>query len=172
MVLEVSYAALRSLQVQERHSPQLLALEPDVYQRYALWLSQLEAHVREQFSLEAAKELESARKILHDVFTLRAQKIFFKALRDFRAGRVDAAGLSSQEKELYTGLVTLLSRHQLGASAPSATGELQVDVVTDVPAFVGFDAQPYGPFKSGERVMLPRKQAEFLQRKGVVKVIS
>ncbi|MBI4360906.1 DNA replication complex GINS family protein [Candidatus Micrarchaeota archaeon] len=172
MASEVSYAALRSLQTQERHSPQLLPLDSDFYQRYASWLSELEQNVRERFSLEAAKELESARKILNDVFTLRAQKIFFKALRDFRAGRVDAAGLSEQEKELYTGLVTLLSRHQLGASIPSVNGELQVDIVADVPAFVGFDAQPYGPFRPGQRVVLPRKQAEFLQRKGVVKVIS
>lgn len=172
MALELSFAALRTLQTQERHSPQLLPLDPDFYQRYASWLLELEQNVRERFSLEAAKELESARKVLYDVFSLRAQKIFFKALRDFRAGRVDTSGLSEQEKELYTGLITLLSKHQLRASASLVSGDLQVDVVSDVPAFVGFDAQPYGPFKPGQRVVLPKKQAEFLQRQGVVKVVS
>ncbi len=173
MALETSYDALRQVQMQERHSPQLAKLEDDFYLRYAAWVAEMEESLKKSFSLDGAKVLENSKGVLSELFELRKQKIFFKALKDFRKGTVSSTGLSGQEKELYTGLVTLLSQYQL-ATQPAATPpqDAEVEVVSDVPAFVGFDAQPYGPFKAGQKATLPRKQAEFLERKGVVKVIT
>ncbi len=172
MAPEISYEKLRLLLGQERHSPDLLALDDDFYAAYLAWVGDLDRNVRAAFSLEAAKELENAKKALSDLFGLRTQKVFFKALKDFRSGRVDTQGLSGQEKELYTGLVTLLSKHALRVPDFAPSTEVSVEAVLDVPAFVGFDARKYGPLKPGEVAVLPKKQAEFLERKGLVKVVS
>ncbi|MDP2717641.1 MAG: hypothetical protein Q8P02_02775 [Candidatus Micrarchaeota archaeon] len=172
MPSEISYERLRLLLGQERHSPSILSLEDDCYTMYLSFLADLEANVRSEFSLEAAKELENAKKALFDLFGLRTQKIFFRALKDFRSGRVDTNGLSGKEKELYTGLITLLSKHQLRVPNGAPPAEVSVEAVLDVPAFVGFDAKPYGPYKPGDIARLPKKQADLLQRKGLVKVVS
>lgn len=174
MASETSFDALRSVQMQERHSPTLVKLEDDFYPRYVAWLTELESQVKKQFSLEGVQTLENARRALTDLFELRKQKLFFKALKDFRKGAVSSTGLSGQEKELYTGLITLLSQYQL-VLAPNpdpSQGDVLVEVLSDVPAFVGFDAQTYGPFKTGQHARLPRKQADFLSRKGILKVIQ
>jgi len=174
MASETSFDALRAVQMQERHSPALVKLEDDFYPRYVAWLTELESQVKKQFSLEGVQTLENSRRALMDLFELRKQKLFFKALKDFRKGAVSATGLSGQEKELYTGLITLLSQYQL-ALAPrtdASDSDVEVEVLADVPAFVGFDAQTYGPLKTGQRARLPKKQAEFLSRKGILKVIQ
>lgn len=159
--------------MQERHAPALVKLDDDFYPRYVAWLAELEAQVIRQFSLAGAQTLENSRRSLADLFELRKQKVFFKALKDFRKGAVSSSGLSGQEKELYTGLITLLSQYQL-ALAPSLTpaDSVPVEVLLDVPAFVGFDAQTYGPYAVGQHATLPRKQAEFLARKGLLKVMQ
>ncbi len=174
MASETSFDALRAIQMSERHSPALVKLEDDFYPRYVAWLAELEAHVKKQFTLEGVQTLENARRALMDLFELRKQKLFFKARKDFRKGAVSSTGLSGQEKELYTGLITLLSQYQLAlAPQPSPSDEdVAVEVLADVPAFVGFDAQTYGPLKAGQHARLPRRQADFLSRKGVLKVIQ
>lgn len=173
MAFETSFDALRSVQMQERHSPALVRLEDDFYSRYSAWLSEMDAQVKRSFSLEGAYILENARRALSDLFELRKQKLFFKALKDFRKGAVSSTGLSGQEKELYTRLITLLSQYQLALdpSLHASENDVSVELLCDVPAFVGFDAQTYGPFKTGQSTRLPKKQADFLASKGVVKVV-
>ncbi len=174
MASETSFDALRQIQMAERHAPALVKLDDDFYPRYSAWLAELESHVTRQFSLEGAQTLENSRRALSDLFELRKQKLFFKALKDFRKGAVSSTGLSGQEKELYTGLITLLSQYQLALNQgpPASENDVPVELICDVPAFVGFDAQTYGPFKAGQNIRLPRKQADFLARKGILKVIQ
>lgn len=166
--MEYSLEALRKVQLQERHQPTLTLLPEDFYDQYAKLASEMDDRLRRTFSLEEAKAAENAKKSLHDIFELRKQKIFFKALKDFQAEKVSGHGLAGKEKELYTGLVKLLSSTVIDERPKSR--DVEVEVLADMPAFVGLDAKPYGPFKAGQTVFLNVQQAVLLGKKGVVKV--
>ncbi|HLD76376.1 MAG TPA: hypothetical protein VI874_05115 [Candidatus Norongarragalinales archaeon] len=169
--MEYSFDQLRKVQLQERHQPTLTQLPDDFYDAYQELIQNGEDRLKSQFGLESAKTLENARKALSDVFELRKQKIFFKALRDFQTGRVTSDGLAGKEKELYTGLIKLLSSAVLNPKALPIQG-VTVEVLADLPAFVGLDAKAYGPYKTGETVCLNAQQAGLLSKKGVVRVLS
>lgn len=169
--METSFEALRKVQLQERHQPTLVRLEDGFYDEYLDFLAQAEARLKEQFSLDGARALENAGKSLQDVFELRKQKIVFKALKDYQTGSVNTDSLASKEKELYTGLIKLFSTTSELAKKQSPNA-VDVQVLTDIPAFVGLDAKTYGPFKAGQTIQLDAKQAAFLNKKGVVQVTT
>ncbi|MBI5036199.1 hypothetical protein HZC09_02550 [Candidatus Micrarchaeota archaeon] len=140
---------------------------------YIRFVASYEGKLKREFSLETARSVENAKKALNDIFELRKQKIVFKALRDFQRNNSSEEGLAGKEKELYTGLIRLLSTvGELTKTSASESEEARVEVLKDIPAFVGLDSQNYGPYKAGDVVGFNGKQAEFLNRKGVVKIIT
>jgi DNA replication initiation complex subunit (GINS family) len=52
------------------------------------------------------------------------------------------------------------------ASSSSTQDSVKIEILKDVPAFVGIDLNKYGPWKKGEILNVPRKIAEALIKTG------
>ncbi len=174
MVTEVSFEALRRVQLAEKSSPALSPLEEDFYEAYRKLVEGLHEKLSANFSLEAANAYESTRKILVDLARRREQKIMMRAMHDFESGRVGGEGLALEEKELYTSLIKLISVYQpwlkgegqaakAAESAPldAPAGLVKLRLLVDVPRFVGIKG-PVGPLQAGSVTQLSGEDAQLL----------
>lgn len=173
--MEVSFDALRKIQLQERNYAALVPLEEDFFDAYRNHVEEQRKSLHENFSLDAASAYEGTRKLLSEVVTRRQQKIFLKALRDFHAGTVSGSGLAREEKDLYNSLIKLLGSYGsklFGSFAAETTIEkpadtlMKVQLLSEVPQFVGITGL-IGPFGANQIATLPKEDAKLLVAQGV-----
>jgi len=171
--MELSYEALRRIQLQEKHNATLTVVDEAFYESYAVFLAQQVERLRQAFSLDEVKLYENTQKILKEIIEKRQQKILLKALRDLKTGDVSSEGLARQEKELYIELLRLLQSHEASLNSafagektvqekPGEKDTVAVRILVDLPAFVGMDSQPLGPFTASQVVELKKEEAELL----------
>lgn len=181
--IEISFEALRKVQLEEKRSPSLTLLSDDFYSKYTGLMHQQEGQLRQGFSLEAASVHESTRRVLRDVWERRQQKLALKALQDAKGGQTNAQGLATEEQHLYNALYTLFVQGEnvfaqrgvgpeLTEPAKEILASMLVRVLTDLPAFVGPDGQSHGPFRADQVVELPSEVATLLQRRGAATAVS
>ncbi len=190
--MELSFEALRKIQLQERNFGALSALQDDFYESYSLWILEQQRALKAEFSIERMKAYENAKKILEETRQKREQKVLLKALKDFRNGTVSSDGLAREEKKLYLGAIAGLKEFEETAASPvnaekpaaqaiaiesqtaataTAAEEIPADVLKvkllfDIPQFVGVDGTAYGPYESNQIEAIKREVAEILVRKG------
>jgi DNA replication initiation complex subunit (GINS family) len=181
--LEVSYEALRRVQLEEKRSPGLTPLGEDFYERYAAHLRDQQGRLHQDFNLDAASAYESMRRVLRDVWERRQHKIAVKALLDARAREPRAEGLAREEQRLYNALHTLYSQGDasfLNGMGPAAEPEpapaeakgpdrARVRLLADLPAFEGPDGASHGPFRADEEIDLPPAVAALLEKRGAAR---
>ena len=157
MVTQVSFEALRRVQLAEKTGPGLTPIEEDFYDSYRGLVAEQRQRLTAEFSLEGANAYESTRKILLDIVRRREQKILLRAMHDYEAGTIGGEGLAAEEKGLYKSLITLISAYRpamVGEPASRTVAEktavappastVQVRLLVDVPRFVGISG-PVGP---------------------------
>ncbi len=181
---EISFESLRRVQMAEKKNPNLTPLETDFYQAYFNHLVNLQAKLRENFSLESAKAFESTKKVLEDTAKTREKKIIFKALADFEENGIDTSGMATEEKELYNSLITILSAYKPGSSKnltdlssnnkplmnSKITDSKKIRLLIDIPQFVGENGT-VGPFVAGTDVELKINDAKILIFQGAAQEI-
>ncbi|MCX6767823.1 MAG: hypothetical protein NTY90_03800 [Candidatus Micrarchaeota archaeon] len=183
--MELSFEALRRIQLQEKHNATLTIVDDVFYDAYASFLSQQADRLRQNFSLDEVRVYENTQKILHEIIEKRQQKILLKAFRDLRTGEVTSEGLAKQERELYIELLKLLQSHEAALNSAFAgeksmqekTAEKEKDAVTvkilvDLPAFVWTDSQQVGPFSASQVVELRREEAELLIKRNAAEAVQ
>ncbi|MEK6924153.1 MAG: hypothetical protein AABW54_02860 [Candidatus Micrarchaeota archaeon] len=178
--MEVSFEALRRLQLQERNHAVITPLEASFYEDYRKHVEFQREALHKGFSLEAASVYEGTRKLLSEVALRRQQKVFLKALRDVHGGDVSGEGLAREEKELYHSLVKLVADYEAklfssmpaSPAVPAAAGEkeLEVQVVSEVPQFVGVTGV-VGPFGVQQIVKLAKDDAQLLIEQGLARKV-
>ncbi len=183
--MEVSFEAVRKVQLQERNYSSLSKLDDDFYDKYLSFIKDLRCRLESGFSLEGAKAFENSDRVLKDIFEQRKHKIFFKAFRDMKNNSVDSNGLARQEKELYTSLITLLTSFNsalstesrgavpVGPAVPvvSQPKKILVEFLVDLPQIAGVDSNTtIGPFLKGQEAELSERQASLLSKKGAVAI--
>lgn len=182
-LMEVSYEALRKVQLQEKQSSALSKLEEDFFQQYFKWLDSQCSKLKESFSLESIRLHENASKILSELVERRQQKILFKAFNDFRAGEFEnpllVEGLCKEEKELYYRLIKLFTEYKASLVAKSECpveetplaktgtkeGFVKIRLLKDLQEFVGLDSVSYGPFSKNEVIEIKKEIADILLNK-------
>ncbi|MBI3587716.1 hypothetical protein HY995_01275 [Candidatus Micrarchaeota archaeon] len=178
---EVSFDALRRVQLAEKNYASLSSLDSGFFKSYRLFLIEQRAGLHKNFSLEAATAYESARKVFSDVVQRREQKILLKALHDFHGESVSSQGLSAEEAALYASFISLFKQYEDGLlsdfGSPSGVernspGENTVTVrmLADLPQFVGISGI-IGPFSASQQAALPAEDARLLVERGVAKEI-
>lgn len=175
-MVEVSFDALRKIQLQERNYAALVPLEEDFFDAYRNHVEQQRKSLHESFSLDAASAYEGTRKLLSEVVSRRQQKIFLKALRDFHAGTVSGSGLAKEEKDLYNSLIKLLGGYESKLFESFAAEKtvvekpadcfMKVQLLSEVPQFVGVSGL-IGPFGANQVASLPKEDAKLLVSQGV-----
>lgn len=115
-----SYAQLRNLERQERQSPELMNVGNDFYEGARRHIRELEERLEEEQAenpsskkvLLISDELRNTRRIWESIFERREKKVVQAALSAARSGSHPPKHLTSQEKEFYHQLVTILEENR------------------------------------------------------------
>jgi len=115
-----SYAKLRSLERQERQSPELINIGDTFYQAVQEHLSQLERRLEEEHTKNPSSkkvviisdELRNTKRTWESVFERREKKVVQAALSMARGGSHTPKFLTNQEKTFYHQLVAVLKEHR------------------------------------------------------------
>ncbi|MFH1750247.1 MAG: hypothetical protein ABH863_01060 [Candidatus Micrarchaeota archaeon] len=183
---EISYDALRKIQMQERNFGALSALDEDFYEKYNLWIAEQKRLLQNEFSIETLKAYENAKKIIEEISAKREQKIVLKTLKDLRSSSIDSAGLTSEEKVFYLKMLASVKEFEQsvvlfkekkpelkkGASklepAQKAVSEKlsSIKIIVSMSKFVAPDGATYGPYEPSQIVSIDSEIADILLRKG------
>ena len=129
---------------------------------------------------QTKKQLENAKSMLRELFTVREKKIIELALIASKTGisRTDAKSLLVSEKDLFETVFQKLKDNEgklLGVMEGIKKLEddnLLVKFTADVPKFVDLAGGDIGPFKEKDVANLPKKIAETLIRNKIVEVME
>ena len=172
--MRIDFDEMRRIHRLEKNTSKLVEVEDD-------FIDSLEAFIEEEkknylaslknFSASDARAFTNLKRIVEEVFLLREKKILNKALIVSHTGDVDESKMAKQEKEIYDKMLKVLNEHSalykdLFGEREQAKVLSQVEILKDVPTFVGTDMKEYGPFSKGDKVELPKKVSKlFITRK-------
>lgn len=188
---ELSYDQLREVQKRERSTAMLSEVPEDFYSSAGVFVAKLKSEVSSGFSIEKAREYENALKVVRDIYQVREQKILVRSIRAAR-GSNNVTGLATLEMKMFSRAMNAVSDSEkefeslLGGNAPvklSPASEAayaappeppkeenggagkRIRILAPIPQFVGGDGGKHGPFKPGETVFLPDREASLLLKR-------
>ncbi len=172
--MKIDYDELRRIHRLEKNTSRLVEVEED-------FIDSIEVFVEEEkkkyvtslknFSSGEIREFANLKRIIEEIFLMREKKILNKALITSHTKETDSEKMAVQEKEMFKKLLKVLDAHAEMYSTffgekTSRSNIVSVQMLKDVPTFVGTDMKEYGPFSSGQNVELPQKVAKlFVSRK-------
>jgi DNA replication initiation complex subunit (GINS family) len=172
--VNVDFDELRRIHRLEKNTSKLVEVEDD-------FIDSIETFVEEEkknylaslknFSSSDARAFTNLKRIVEEIFLLREKKILNKALIASHTGDVEETKMASQELEVYKKMLKVLNDHsglykELFGEKEKAKTLVEVEILKDVPTFVGTDMKEYGPFSKGDKVELPKKVSKlFITRK-------
>lgn len=154
----LTYERLRSVTEEERTSTGLVSLPPDFFSQAAAYVKSKEKLANDSWELDAAKRLFS------DLKEIRERKLLTSALYAVRAG-VALVNVTPEEQPFVDALIKVI--RDFHESKPQG-----IEFLQDVPAFVGLDLKPLGPFKKGEKIKLPSELMALLVKKKAARTID
>ena len=172
--MNIDFDELRRIHRLEKNTSKLVEVEDD-------FIDSLEAFVEEEkknylaslknFSSSDARAFTNLKRIVEEIFLLREKKILNKALIASHTRDVEDTKMARQELDVYKKMLKVLEDHsllyrELFGEKEKAKALVEVEILKDVPTFVGTDMKEYGPFSKGDKVELPKKVSTlFLARK-------
>ncbi len=182
MTMELSYDEVRRIHRLEKNQSKLVEVDQEFYSELREFIG-----VEKKEYLDSLKDLSSTKardftnlkKMVEEIFAVREKKIMGKALVASRTGDAGEEHMATQEKKLFRELLSLLERHGKllsgvfsddgkGGDSGKDLNTVSVEVLSEIPAFVGSDMKEYGPFSKGETAKLPVKIAKLLGAKKLV----
>jgi len=173
--MKIDYDELRRIHRLEKNTSKLVEVDDD-------FIDSLQTFVEEEkkkylaslknFSSSDAREFANLKRIIEEVFLMREKKILNKALLAIHTKETETDKMSRQEKDTFKKLFKVLEEHHalgvdlFGERDKPEAAIVSVNILKDIPTFVGTDMKEYGPFSEGQSVSLPPKIAKlFVTRK-------
>lgn len=178
MEKELSYEALRKVQMLEKKSMALSVLEEDFFSAYGEFLKKQEESLKLEFSMEKARVYDNAKSVLNEVIEQRVQKLLLKVLKDYRTGMMNTEGLAREEKELYKEVYKIIQDWTTRFKAlqtintdkkKEESGLIRLKILMPLPEFVSASGNTLGPFSEGMVVELKQEDAGVLLKRGIGK---
>lgn len=127
-------------------------------------------------------QFRNIKKIIKKLYEKRTQKIMQNALISSRSNLgLDHSALLPEEKEMFFELIEVLNKYRECILSNVCQGqkpklkkpkdlkrkteiekEIEVNILDNIPDFVGVDLNIYGPFKINQKIKLPEKVARQL----------
>jgi len=161
----------------EKNSSQLTDLEANFFDN----LNEFMEKERDKFlnglkngSLSKARDYHNLEQVLKETIAIREKKILNRALIASRTNEASYSGLLETEQQLFKELLSILKAHKAemnvlfgettkkAKSKEKALKALSLQILSDVPSFIGADLKEYGPFTKDQAVELPKKTADLL----------
>ena len=183
--MQLNYDEIRRIHRLEKNTSNLVEVEPDFYNQLHAFVEEEKASYLESlkdFSTGKAKEFNNLKKMIEEIFAMRAKKILNKSLIASRTSETSEQHMASEEKEIYRNMVKLLNEHNsllqslFSNEAGSAKGSgnalnnVKLKVIGEIPSFVGPDMKEYGPYGKEQVVELPFKIAKLLESRNLCEV--
>jgi len=172
--LNIDFDELRRIHRLEKNTSKLVEVDDD-------FIDSIESFVEEEkknylaslknFSASDARAFTNLKRIVEEIFLLREKKILNKALIASHTKEVDDVKMAKQELDIYKKMLKILNDHSalyqdLFGEKEKINALVEVEILKDVPTFVGTDMKEYGPFSKGDKVGLPKKVSKlFITRK-------
>jgi DNA replication initiation complex subunit (GINS family) len=179
------YSELYDLWKRELQNVELEKLQPDFYSKLADYLRKLKEESR-MLDKRTAKarllrsETRNVKRMLREVVRARYSKLMRKAAD---GEKVSSDVLTVEEERLLKGVLPLAEAYQIFAKNLFRGHLQQMDIeperksvvlrfVKDVPAIIGADMKPYGPFNIEDVASLPAENAKILIKQGLAEKIE
>lgn len=173
--MELSYDEIRRIHRLEKSTAKLVQVEPEFYSELQEFLAKEKQDYLESlrdFSSSKARDFTNLKRMVEEIFSLRTKKLLGAALVSSRTNEQGDEPMAAQEKKVFREMLSLLERHNRllggifseknGGDAGRDLNTLSVEILSDIPEFVGTDMKEYGPFRRGSTVRLPAKIARLL----------
>jgi DNA replication initiation complex subunit (GINS family) len=153
----------------EKNIPGLSDLPEDFYIRSLQDIKFLEEKIKTGFDGDVLREYESSMSMLKRLYWMRIQKIVIMALNS----EEKPAGLLPEETVVYDKVKRDLEEAKFMFTCPvgKEKSTIKVQVLVDLPEFVGTDCRNYGPFSKDSVTELPKREAEILLKQNVVRSV-
>jgi len=156
---QISYSRLVEIFITEATSPELSKIENGFYEEAKNFI----ARMREEAERSNDTMAEILRREADICDQLLSSIARIRALKKIASGKFDEA--TEEERNAIEG-------RKVEKKAERRSNLAQVMFIKPAPSIVGEDLRIYGPFKRGDVALIPRANAEALERKGVVEVVQ
>jgi DNA replication factor GINS len=182
----MNFEELRKLHRMEKNSSQLASISEDFFIELKAFLAEKKEQYLEHLKKGslASEDFSNIERMARELLEIRERKILKKAFHAAMTAETSMPALCSEEKKLFNSIYKAVSEYKkvldgmfaIETKKPKKPSKekdlntLSIQIIEDVPAFVGADMKEYGPFKKGQLVELPAETAEvLLARKLAVK---
>ena len=167
----LTFETLRKMMTDEKNSTKLLNLPENFFDEARAYI---ENKTRFSGNKEDAWELDSAKRILQDLFEIREGKLITSALYNVRSG-VNPGSMTKEERLFFESIIGNIREFQ-GKRKEIFEGKKDdmeaVAFLESLPQFVGVNMKSYGPYSMGDIATVPEDNAKLLVEKGVAKLIN
>lgn len=172
----MDFEELRRIYRQEKNTSQLTNVSDDFFLELKAFIAEKRKQYLESLkngSLDSVQDISNIERMARSILQMREKKVVRGALHASFGGEQNLENLCKQEKILFENLLKAFNSHKKEIeklfALPESKGKkqkglnmLSLQIIQDVPAFVGANMKEYGPFKKGQLVRLPAKTAELL----------
>ncbi len=187
----LTFSELRKIQKKEKRQEELSKLDDNFFLRVSQYLDMKESTDK--------REYRNAKRVFDKIIGLRQEKIVKNAKISVKAEvKASELNLLPRESEFFRNIKETFEQYdeevtEMVESSPDPedielpeedledeeeeeeedpTSYTKVEVLSDIPEFMGTDLESYGPLEEGEEKQIPEENAEILENRGQVEVVE
>jgi DNA replication factor GINS len=183
---DIMYERIYDYWKREKAEPNLQSIDKDFYEDLTKYIGQLRDCIRNttENSVKtklAEAELERVRDLSRELLETRLHKILGVVESNTDSGGVSQSVIGEertlfgdilQSSQHYQSMIRRIMTAEQEWSAerisPVKPQKVTVRFLQEIPAIIGTDLKPYGPFKPEDVATLPKENAEILIKRNVV----
>ena len=170
----ITFQLIRKIQLEEQKVNTLTRLPANFFQAVSNYMDQKKKLIASD-DRKNALEIKNIERLVEDIFDRRERKILNAAIITARSG-LPPENLDEDETPFYDSIVNLV-KNRRGDTLKLLFTKSEETMSTlvfkeDTPAFLGIDEKTYGPFKKGDRAVLPEENMKILLERSVLEELK
>lgn len=180
--MKLSYEIIRKVHRTEKESSELAKIEDDFFESLSEFISEEKTKLNESknnLDDSVIRKLHNIKGMLNDIIYLREKKIINRAILKTKTDEDDTKNMTAEEQKMYIKITNILQSYQKqvkdcfdNESKLEKQKTVKMQMLQEVPKFIGTDMQEYGPYKEGEELELIESIAKIFIKKGIGKDLT